>query len=441
MKDKRPGLVLLGHGSMVAASTAEPVYRVAEQLRCEDNLEVCVAFWKEPPYLADAIVQVRASHVTIVPMFMASGYFTQKVLPREVARCSALINHQHYQFGRAVGEHPMMFEVLARRAQCVLDEAGINRAQLTVVVVGHGTTRHKRSSALIYEHVERFQSMGWPHVRAAFLDEAPELDVVMGALETSHVVVLPYFMANGYHTTIDIPDVLGISFGESPVTVGSQTIWYDGAIGEDASMVDVVRAHAMEVEVDGLVAGSPWADRVDAHIRHWLGQGGGVLGQLHIQVNSRGYEVTCGDPPLEVIDVAQLRRLVRGDNQARRGVPYLSDLPGQWRLHVETFAQLVSVMALVYPSLWLHRMLWSQGMLQVERVEEMLQRQTGRYACLRELARSEVLRLSRPVCAGCVRQPVWAGQVGDSPCRSMCPAVLDVLHDKVSQSQVDGATF
>lgn len=78
-------LLLVGHGSQLSADTSRPVREHAERIRRRALFdEVRVAFWKEEPYLRGALDLVESDDVFVVPFFLADGYYTREVVPREL---------------------------------------------------------------------------------------------------------------------------------------------------------------------------------------------------------------------------------------------------------------------------------------------------------------------------------------------------------------------
>ena len=81
------GVVLIAaHGSHLDARSSEPVRRHADALRRSGRFDrVLTGFWKEEPALCRALDGIEAGPVVVVPFFMADGYFTRTVIPRELA--------------------------------------------------------------------------------------------------------------------------------------------------------------------------------------------------------------------------------------------------------------------------------------------------------------------------------------------------------------------
>ena len=87
-------------------------------------------------------------------------------------------------------------------------------------------------------------------VHALFMDEEPEIDDVTDHFASDDVVVVPLFVADGYHTQEDIPADMGIADDAGgyavPTRLDGHDIWYAGAIGTEALMADVILDRAAD---------------------------------------------------------------------------------------------------------------------------------------------------------------------------------------------------
>jgi sirohydrochlorin cobaltochelatase len=88
-------------------------------------------------------------------------------------------------------------------------------------------------------------------VRALFMDEEPEIDDVTDFFESEDVVVVPLFIADGFHTQEDIPEDMGLTDDyrtgwDTPTAVDGHRIWYAGAVGTEPLMADVVLERAAD---------------------------------------------------------------------------------------------------------------------------------------------------------------------------------------------------
>jgi sirohydrochlorin cobaltochelatase len=92
-------------------------------------------------------------------------------------------------------------------------------------------------------------------VEALFMDEAPEVDDVTEFFGSEDVVVVPLFVADGYHTQEDIPEDMGLTEDyrtgwETPAEVDGHRIWYAGAVGTEALTADVLIERAADAGAD-----------------------------------------------------------------------------------------------------------------------------------------------------------------------------------------------
>ena len=102
---------------------------------------------------------------------------------------------------------------------------------------------NKNSSGVIYLNAERIKERGlYNKVVEAFLDQAPEVGEVVDNVEAENVILIPVFIAEGWHTRETIPEDLGLT-GE--VTHREdRTIFYGAPVGTHPSMSGLIAARA-----------------------------------------------------------------------------------------------------------------------------------------------------------------------------------------------------
>jgi len=298
-------LVIVAHGSHLNPGSSTPTYRHADTVR-ETGIfdEVRTAFWKEEPSFREALRTVESDEVYVVPMFVSEGYFTEQVIPRELrlegwdvgawdsdgtsashATLTATDVGTTVHYCGPVGTHDAMSDVIVRRAETVTGDPDVgersdspdSRASRTesdggvgLAVVGHGTERNENSAKAIEYHAERIAAMDrFDEVRPLFMDEDPEVDDVTDYFESEDVVVVPLFIADGYHTQEDIPEDMGLTDDyregyEVPSEVDGHRIWYAGAVGTEGLMAEVVLERARDAGADVGDAVERVRDRVRA---------------------------------------------------------------------------------------------------------------------------------------------------------------------------------
>jgi sirohydrochlorin cobaltochelatase len=146
-----------------------------------------------------------------------------------------------------------MTDVIVRRAETVTGDPDVGEG-VGLAVVGHGTKRNENSAKAIEYHAGRIRDGGrFAEVRALFMDEEPEVDDVTDHFESEDIVVVPLFIADGYHTQEDIPEDMGIADDGGypvPARLDGHDVWYAGAIGTEPLMADVVLERAADAGAD-----------------------------------------------------------------------------------------------------------------------------------------------------------------------------------------------
>jgi len=269
-------LVIVAHGSHLNPDSSTPTFDHADTVRASGAFdEVREAFWKEEPSFREALRTVEADEVYVVPLFISEGYFTEQVIPRELrlddwdvdqwdsdgvsASHTTLtatdVNGKTVHYCGPVGTHDAMSDVIVQRAESVTGDPDVGEG-FGLAVVGHGTERNENSAKAIHYHADRIREMDrFDEVQALFMDEDPEVDDVAEFFEADDVVVVPLFIADGFHTQEDIPEDMGITDDyrtgyDVPTMVDDTNIWYAGAVGTEPLMADVVLERAAEAGAD-----------------------------------------------------------------------------------------------------------------------------------------------------------------------------------------------
>jgi len=243
-------LVVAAHGSHLNPGSDEPAFAHADAIRAVGAFEeVREAFWKEEPPPREVLRTLSSEVVYVVPLFMSEGYFTERVIPRElrIAPGWELDVDKDVRYTPPVGTHEAMTDVIVESAERITGDPDVGEG-VGLAVVGHGTERHESSAASTREHADRIRSLGrFEEVRALFLDEDPRIGDLDRHFESPEVVVVPLFVADGYHTREDIPREIGMGNEDDvPVEVNGRRIWYAGAIGTEPVMAEVILERAAE---------------------------------------------------------------------------------------------------------------------------------------------------------------------------------------------------
>ena len=266
MRSVDSALLIVAHGSTVNPDSSAPTLAHAAEIRRRKVFaDVGCAFWKEEPSLRDAIFLFDPGsirQVYVVPNFISEGYFTQTVVPRELelnGRITNRPNGQIWKYCEPVGNHPMMTELLVRRAQEIAPAVPENEA--TLLIVAHGTDLNENSAVAAKREAEKIRALGkYATVLNVYMEEPPLVSNWRKLTKTSNVVVVPFFISDGLHSYEDIPVLLGIANGESktasraergqvfrsnPYRIDNRSLFYAPSIGTDPGFADIIIAQAL----------------------------------------------------------------------------------------------------------------------------------------------------------------------------------------------------
>ncbi|CAN5690588.1 CbiX/SirB N-terminal domain-containing protein [soil metagenome] len=242
-------LVIVGHGSHLNEDSSLPVYEHAEHIRrTGDYDEVVECFWKEEPSMRHVLDTVESDEVYIVPAFISEGYFTQQVIPREFGLDGPLTEKgsKTVHYAGPLGTFEKMADVILERTEDLMRDKEVSGSR-ALVLLGHGTAMNKNSSGVIYLNAGRIRERGlYDKVVEAFLDQDPEVGEVVGSVEAENVILIPVFVAEGWHTRETIPEDLRLT-GEV-TRREDRTIFYGAPVGTHPSMANLIAARARELE-------------------------------------------------------------------------------------------------------------------------------------------------------------------------------------------------
>ena len=242
----RSALVLAAHGSNAASSMNDMVRRCVETI-IERNLfdEVTAAFHQGEPNFSTVLDQFTAEDVIVVPMMTSTGYYHEVVLPQELIK-NERIDHVNLVCTPPIGTHPLMVSLVTDRVEKILRSHQPDGEDTTLVIIGHGTPRHKRSRTSTFQLADALRATKvCSDILTAFLDDDPQIESIMDRTVNKSILVEPFFIGDGLHTRQDIPRRLGIEVepnAKLPLTgrVGDHLIIIDTAIGTDDRIVDII---------------------------------------------------------------------------------------------------------------------------------------------------------------------------------------------------------
>jgi sirohydrochlorin cobaltochelatase len=461
-------LLLLGHGSTLNADSSAPTFQHAEEIRRRHLFaEVHVAFWKEEPNFRQALRQTARPRVYVVPNFISSGYFTEQIIPRELALTGPVtrLGSQEFYYCQPVGLHASMTTALLQRARAVVTasrETIADPAQTTCLFIcGHGTSLNDNSTRIIHEQAALIRAQGlFADCQAVLMEQTPYVRDWRSLTSCPDVIVVPFFISDGLHSFEDIPVLLGLTHNikekafTNPHRENGRRLWYATAVGTEPFISDVILAQISQFNADHGPKMSSWLEDDGDPIRHrltaWLRENPPPwhLGEIAIRPGNDGaYELLHRDDlqtdpaGLRLLEsTSDLRELVRLDDAENfRPLRAAPNLLRGWIHHALNQAGLQLAFDYLYPAALANWALHQNDSLPTTPWPETAERQTGRFRIVREIDDTAIHELVARVCQpGCLKKRLWSPtaqpvEPGPSEIPLLCPEACNYLVERARE--------
>lgn len=269
-------LLIIAHGSTVNPHSSVPTLAHAAAIqRRKVFADVQCAFWKEEPSLRDALFLFDPEsirEVYVVPNFISEGYFTQTVVPRELELSGHITkrsNGQTWRYSEPVGNHPLMTELLLKRARDIAPD--VTPAETSLLIVAHGTDLNENSAVAAKREAENIRALGkYAAVLNVYMEEPPLVSDWLKLTQTPNVIAVPFFISDGLHSYEDIPKLLGIVvaadhdrghsessasvrkhgeiFRHNPYAIDGRRLFYAPSIGTDPGFANLILEQALSAK-------------------------------------------------------------------------------------------------------------------------------------------------------------------------------------------------
>ena len=207
MTAKRPALLIVGHGTTSRAGVAEHL-ALAERVRAlipqrAPGIDVGAGFVElAPPPISTAVADLVARgnrHVVVVPLVLFDAGHAKTDVPASVNLARAEHPGVRFTYGRALGVHPHVLDVVIERLEAVIP--GEQRPSTAVLLVGRGSTDPDANAELHRVARLLWEGRAWTHVEPAYVSltgpRVPEGLARLRALGARRIAVVPYFLFAG----------------------------------------------------------------------------------------------------------------------------------------------------------------------------------------------------------------------------------------------------
>lgn len=223
--DRRPGLLLIGHGSRRHPDAAATLQALAATLRSHPRFaSVAVGLLATPPTPSEALESLGRRRIHLIPLFMDDGHFARLAVP--AVPPPNLIAH------RPLGLHPGLAAVIAARVR----RTAPDQPPPAILLVGHGSARTPGRRRSAHDHADTLRRTGaFPAVETAFLEEPPDIATALHRIGDRPTVAVGLFLAEGLHARDDLPDRLRTAAADrrhKPIAAG--------IIGDDPGLIGLI---------------------------------------------------------------------------------------------------------------------------------------------------------------------------------------------------------
>jgi sirohydrochlorin cobaltochelatase len=287
--------------------------------------------------------------------------------------------------------------------------------------------------------VRQIQKLGLvAEVVDAYLDDDPNIPSIYERTTAYNLVIVPFFLAAGSHMTQDVPDALGIEYGDYPANVNGRNVYYTPPIGTDEGICDLIIQLARDT---GLLfveqsTDNSWSSFPQAGFDEFLATISGndilIFGQL--QISASDVQPINNTKAIVLDNPADLRRHVR-DNPFR-SLTTSDDLPADWIVPIQSFEHIAAVVETVYPGAIADWAANRRGEFQVVPLADVIERQQGMFKTLSTVDTATIAHHVSSVCGRCMRHPTWhEGQTSphripcSTPCNHWLSSIKEAVHE------------
>lgn len=226
-------LLLAAHGERRPGADNEGALKLASALAERSAASVVeVGFLKGSPSIAEAVQRLSGCDLLVYPLFLADGYFTRKLLPRQLEEAGAFGGGRATCLLPPLGLDPALADLTLEQASAAAISQGWPSYRTNLVLLAHGSSNNP-ASRLATEQMAATLAVHavFARVRVAFLEELPSLKDAVAQL-SEPVVVVGLFAGEGMHGGDDVPQLIA--------EIGRSDVVSAGNIGGFAALPDII---------------------------------------------------------------------------------------------------------------------------------------------------------------------------------------------------------
>ena len=236
-------MLIVGHGTRSDAGVAEfNAFLERLQRRTDAPYRAAAGGFIElsRPPLTEAVASLVAQghrDLIALPLVLVAAGHGKGDIPAALLREQARHPGMSYSYGRPLGPHPSLLEIIERRIEKVL--SGADRDQTHVLLVGRGSTDPDANAEIAKVARLLWEGRGYAGVEPAFISlAAPGVPAGLEKLRrlgATRVVVAPYFLFSGILPDRIVSETEAFAAEHPDLTIGVAEL-----IGDCDELADLV---------------------------------------------------------------------------------------------------------------------------------------------------------------------------------------------------------
>jgi sirohydrochlorin cobaltochelatase len=233
----RDSLLLVAHGSSRFPAAAADLSRLAGKIRVSGRFaRVDVAFWRQEPQLSAEFL--RGDRVFVLPFFAGIGKHSRELIPDRLGLTGAVTRRgrQTIVYCAPVGSHPLVPQLIDRRAVRLCRDRGILPSDATLLLIAHGSRAGTASETPEAIAATLRTSRHFAEIVLLYLEQAPFAADWQALVRGARVIVQPLLLSAGMHLSNDLPALLGLG-GRDDQASQDRQLWLQNGIGDDDEII------------------------------------------------------------------------------------------------------------------------------------------------------------------------------------------------------------
>ena len=239
-------VLLIAHGAEESRNK-DVISKHKNTVSDKTNMKVYSAYLRMEPSIKNVMCQIAKDNIDeliIVPLFFAPGFLPNKLVPREIGipensdKGTVEIDGKKIQikYTGTFGDHELMKPVM--EDMCIAYK--VNPNKWDIVLVLHGSTG-MNGNPYAEKDADYLRALGYKVcvIFNEFQEPSVEQFIEKKNFE-KNILMIPMFVSPGNHSSVEIPEKIGMKPGEKEIVVNNKKIVYTHEIGMHPYVANII---------------------------------------------------------------------------------------------------------------------------------------------------------------------------------------------------------